>query len=205
MKLTISPLGGSVINYTLQWRALGATIWNTNNVAPANPITASILNSTVTLPAINTVYQFQLLTNCGTSVAQSTIITKSNRGCPAVTELGLTTTDTTISGAFPLPTPNPVNIHFASLKIYLLLGTQIVDTKTISSIGASNQFLFTGLTASTNYSITVEMQFSQADSFSDTSLATGDTTVLHNCSNYTIATQQAQVCPTVTIISITQS
>ena len=205
MKLSISPLGGSVINYTLQWRTLGTTLWNTSGVTPANPITASITTATITLPNTNTVYQFQLLTNCGTSVAQSAIIVKSNRACPAITELGLLSTDTTISGAFPLATPNPIGLHFTSLKIYLLLGIQIVDTRIISTISASNQFVFTGLSASTNYGISVEIQYSQADSFPDATLATGDTNILHNCSNYTIATQIAQVCPTITILSVIQS
>ena len=204
LNVTLASLGATVSTYVLQWRALGSNIWLTTNVTPSNPIPASFLTPYITFPTDNTIFQYQLLSNCGSSVAQSIIQRFINRGCPSYTSLNLVPSDTAVTGVFPLNSPAPISNHISSIVIGLYIGTTLVSSQTISTPTAFNAFTFTSLISSTVYSLVFDINYAQSDSISYT-YSLLDTSSLHKCLANSFTTAASAICPIPIIISITQS
>lgn len=204
LNLNLSPLGASVVSYTVQYRALGSNIWLNSNVIPNNPISSSVLNPYITLPTDNTIYQVQLLSNCGTNIAQSIIQRFINRGCPIYSALNLNSTDVSISGVFPLNTPSPISTHISSINIQLFIGTTLVNSQIISTPTAFNSFIFTSLISNTVYSLVFVINYTFPDTISP-AYSLGDSSSQHLCLGNSFTTAASAICPVPVIISITQS
>jgi len=201
IRLNLGSFGVSASNYTVRWRVLGSTTWITSGLTPANPIPTTNLTPVITVPNENTIYEVQVITNCGTSTAQSAIIKKIARQCPTTLQYNVTTTDTTITISYPLDTPAPISNHVTSILVQLYQGPTLITSQTISSPNSNNTITFNGLNQNTTYTVRHTVTYAHADSIPEGSYPNGATANTSICT-VSVQTEVTASCPIPVILSV---
>jgi hypothetical protein len=202
IQLNLSAFGIGTTDYTLRYRPFGTSSWvSTSGISPTNPIPTTTLNPTITGLAENTIYEIQLLGNCGASTSQSSIYRKITRECPSLLSMGVVVTDSTISANFPLGSLTPLTNHVGSITVDILQGVTLVNTQTIAP-STLNTVTFTGLTQNTTYTLRYTITYSQSDTITSTYSA-GSTVNTQVC-EMSVLTSSTPVCQTPVITSITE-
>lgn len=204
LNINVAAFGVGTINWTLRWRILGTSTWSTSSVSPTNPISASTTSAVITVPNENTIYELQILSNCGSTTSQSAIIKKIARECPTLLASNVSTTDTSITVSVPVATPAPISNHIANILIEIYQGLTLISNQLITVPNSTNTVTFTGLTASTTYTIKTTIQYQDPDSIPESSYPNGATDETQKC-NFNVVTDALMACATPIVISVIES
>ena len=142
LNINVAPFGVGTINWTLRWRILGTSVWSTSSVSPTNPISASTTTAIITVPNENTIYELQILSNCGSTTSQSSIIKKIARECPTLLASNVITTDTSITVSTPIATPAPISNHIANILVELYQGLTLISNQLLTTPNSVNTVTF---------------------------------------------------------------
>lgn len=167
--LTWTP-GASASNQDVQYKlSTEPTIWTTHSNVAAGVATATI-NGLLD----NRIYDFRVVTNCAGGISTSAATQQINILCPTV---NTNPSSTTIGYSFSHDTTSSITAYTA--KIFDTTGTTLISSQTPSGT-TTRTGSFTGLIASTNYKIRIEIT---AGTFSKTncSFVSATTTANPTC------------------------
>ena len=205
ISVNIQPFGISVTSWNIRWRVLGTVTWFTNATTPSNPQLANNSLVTITVPYLNTVYEVQILSNCGNSTTNSAIIKQIKRGCPTLSSQNVNVTDTTITASFPIATPAPISNHIASLKVEIFQGVTLINTFVFTTtLDNYNTITFSGLNPNTTYTLKSTITYTQSDSVPLNSYPNNATANTQICTT-DVLTNNTTVCSTPIILTVTES
>lgn len=202
--LQLGSFGVGVVDYTLKHRVYGTSTFLTTNAIPTNPIPATNITPQIIGVIDNTIYEIQITSNCGSSVANSSIVRKIKRGCPTLAQHNISVTDTTITSSFPLATPAPISNHISNITVELYQGLTLVNSQIISAPNTINTVTFTGLNQNTTYTLKYKVNFTAPDSLPLLTYPNGGTDSMMVC-NTTAQTNVTPLCPSGIILSISES
>lgn len=201
INLNISAFGVGTTDYSVRWRIYPSLTWVTTGITPSNPIATSNLAPSITVPNENTVYDIQIVGNCGSSTSQSAVFKKITRACPTLLQYSATVTDSSITSNFPLNAATPLTNHVSSILVELFQGVTLISSQTIAPT-TLNTTTFTGLSASTTYTLKHTVTYTQSDTIVGT-YSSGSTVNTQVCST-TILTTSVPTCVQPVITSITE-
>ena len=149
--LTWTPTGGTTTSQIAKYRALGSSNWITNNFTPANNLSDVATTTTAKNLNTNTVYQFQVDSNCPGDVSNSNIYEAVIFECQTTT---LTQTSPTASHWDIRASQNPLTVDTVE---YRLKNPSNAVVENISATGSNPVVLFS--TVATNGTWKVEWRY----------------------------------------------
>lgn len=204
LTINVSPFGVGTTSWTLAWRVLGTSTFNTTNVTPANPISASTTTAVLNVPNENTIYELRIIANCGSSTSQSAIFRRIARECPTLLASNVSTTDSSITVSVPVATPSPISNHIANILVEVYQGLTLISNQLITNPNSVNTVTFTGLNQNTTYTIKSTITYQEGDSIPQSSYPNGATNETQICT-FNVVTDTLPTCQVPVIISISES
>lgn len=177
--LTWTP-GASASNQDVQYKLSTSSTWTTHTSVGPTIATASITGL-----SDNKIYDFRVITNCAGGISTSAATQQINILCPTVT-----TNPSNNSVGYSFAHDSTSSITAYTAKIFDTTGTTLISSQTPSGT-TTRSGTFTGLTASTNYKIRIEIT---AGTFSKT-----------NCSFVSVTTTADPTCNPPTGVTATLS
>jgi len=204
LTINVSPFGVGTTSWTLAWRILGTTTFNTTNVTPANPISASTTTAVLNVPNENTIYELRVIANCGSSTSQSAIFKRIARECPTLLASNVSTTDSSITVSVPVATPAPIGNHITNILVEVYQGLTLISNQLITNPNSTNTVTFTGLNQNTTYTIKSTITYQEPDTIPQLTYPNGADAETQICT-FDVVTDATPSCQTPVITNITES
>lgn len=164
--LTWNAVTGS-LNYTIRYRKVGATAWNSAQVSTTNYMLRAL--------AASSIYEYQLLANCSSGAGSySSSYLFSTLAPPCNTPSGLTVSNITINSASIKW--NSISGAIGYTIQYKITGTNIWNTTS----STSNSKTILALVSGTNYEFQIQTKCSSSNS-SNFSTSTYFSTLINTC------------------------
>ena len=203
LTINVSPFGVSATSWTLAWRVLGTSTFNTTNVTPSNPIATSTTSATINVPNENTIYEVKVISNCGGNTSQSSVIKRIARECPSLLASNVSTTDSTITVSVPIGTPAPISNHVTNILVEVYQGLTLITNQLITNPNSTNTVTFTGLNQNTTYTIKTIITYQEGDTIPQASYPNGADSETQICT-FDVLTDVLPSCSSPIIISVTE-